>query len=55
MRWRSFPQSDFRLRQQSSYDRRSKTPDDPDGWFANKDHTNNFVRVEENNGARNGC
>lgn len=28
-----FPQPDFRLRQQSSYDRLSKTPDDPDGWF----------------------
>lgn len=32
------PQPDFRLRQQSSYDRLSKTPDDPQGWFANKDH-----------------
>ena len=44
------PQPDFRLRQQSSYDRLSKTRDEPDGWFANKDHTKNFVRVEENNG-----
>jgi hypothetical protein len=45
-----FPETDFRLRQASSYDRLSKTPEDPDGWFANKDHTKNFVRVEENNG-----
>ena len=45
-----FPLPDFRLRQQSSYDRRSKTPDESDGWFANKDHTKNFVRVEQNNG-----
>ena len=45
-----FPLPDFRLRQQSSYDRRSNTPDEPDGWFANKDHTKNFVRVEQNNG-----
>ena len=50
-----FPQPDFRLKQQSSYDRASKTPGDPVGWFANhdfnkneKDH--NFIRVEENNG-----
>lgn len=45
-----FPETHFRLRQASSYDRLSKTPGDPDGWFANKDHTKNFVRVEENNG-----
>ncbi len=47
-----FPQRDFRLRQQSSYDRLSKTPDDPPGWFANKDNTKNFVRVEENGGRK---
>jgi len=47
-----FPQPDFRLRQQSSYDRLSKTPDDPDGWFANKDHTKNFVRIETNDRRR---
>ena len=47
-----FPQSNFRLRQQSSYDRLSKTPDDPEGWFANKDYNNNFVRVETNHGRR---
>jgi len=28
----------FVTRQFSSYDRRSQTPDDPDGWFANDDH-----------------
>ena len=47
-----FPQFNFRLRQQSSYDRRSKTPDDRDGWFANKDHTSQFVRVETKGGRR---
>jgi hypothetical protein len=47
-----FPETDFRLRQQSSYDRLSKTPDDPKGWFANKDNTKNFIRVEENGGRK---
>lgn len=47
-----FPETDFRLRQQSSYDRLSKTPDEPKGWFANKDNTKNFVRVEENGGRK---
>jgi len=47
-----FPQPDFRMRQQSRYDRLSKTPDDPDGWFANTDNTKSFVRVEVNNGRK---
>jgi len=45
-----FPSPDFRLRTASSYDRRSKTPDEPDGWFANRDNTKNFVRIEQKDG-----
>ena len=47
-----YPQPGYRLRQFSSYDRDSKSPDDPKGWFANKDATKNFIRVEENQGRR---
>ena len=47
-RW---PQPTFTERQASSYDRRSKTPDDPDGWFANDDWSH-FIRSEENAGRR---
>ena len=47
-RW---PQPAYRLREFSGYDRASKTPEDPKGWFANKDH-NQFIRVEETNGRR---
>ena len=52
-----YPSSDFRLKQASSYDRKSKTPDDPKGWFANHDRSTsdkqpNFVRTEENNGRK---
>jgi hypothetical protein len=40
----------------SSYDRRSLSPDDPQGWFANEDwasRTNpNYVRVDETSGRR---
>ena len=48
-----FPQSNFRLKQQSSYNRASKTPDEPKGWFNNKDFNpgakdRNFIRIEEN-------
>ena len=32
-----FPQSDYRLKQQSSYNRASVTPEDAEGWFINKD------------------
>ncbi|WP_372845795.1 glycoside hydrolase family 172 protein [Pontiella sp.] len=52
-----YPEPDFRLKQHSSYDRRSTSPDDPKGWFKNKD-TNwketdtNFIRIEENNGRK---
>lgn len=46
-----YPQPAYRLREFSSYDRASKTPDDPKGWFANKD-SGQFIRVEENHGRR---
>jgi hypothetical protein len=53
-----FPETDFRLKQHSSYNRASKTPDEPKGWFANQDYnpkklnTHNFIRIEENNGRK---
>ena len=53
-----FPEQDFRLKQHSSYNRASKTPDDPTGWFNNKDFStkgnpqDTFIRVEENNGRK---
>jgi hypothetical protein len=53
----SFPQKDFRLKQQSSYNRASVSPKDSVGWFTNKDLNNNdkdhnFIRIEENNGQK---
>ncbi|WP_198680022.1 glycoside hydrolase family 172 protein [Aureibaculum luteum] len=52
-----FPQTNFRLKQESSYNRASKTPQDTVGWFINKDYNNketdhNFVRTEEKNGQK---
>jgi hypothetical protein len=52
-----FPEADFRLKQHSSYNRASKTPDDFEAWFNNKDHNTketdqNFIRIEENNGLK---
>ncbi|WP_145421999.1 glycoside hydrolase family 172 protein [Planctomycetes bacterium K23_9] len=52
-----YPQHDFRLKQASSYNRASKTPDDPKGWFDNFDRSTNdthknYVRVEENDGRK---
>lgn len=52
-----YPKTDFRLKQASSYNRASKTPDDPDGWFNNFDRSTsdehlNFVRTEVNNGRK---
>ncbi len=41
-RW---PQPEFTCRQFSSYDRATKTPDDPKGWFANNDQ-NQYIRIE---------
>ncbi|TWU39973.1 hypothetical protein Q31b_32890 [Novipirellula aureliae] len=31
-----YPESDFRLKQPSSYDRRSTSPEDSEGWLRNK-------------------
>jgi hypothetical protein len=53
-----FPATDFRLKQHSSYNRASKTPAEPEGWFTNQDYnpkranTHNFIRIEENNGRK---
>ena len=46
-----FPTSNFRLKQASSYNRASKTPDEPVGWFTNKDNRN-FIRVDEKDGKK---
>lgn len=55
-----YPEHDFRLKQDSSYNRESKTPEPPKmkptGWFANRDfntgpkQTGRFIRTEERNG-----
>ena len=53
-----FPEADFRLKQHSSYNRASKTPDEPKGWFTNMDFNtkgdkrHNYIRIEENNGKK---
>ncbi|MCX5669793.1 MAG: DUF2961 domain-containing protein, partial [Planctomycetota bacterium] len=47
-RW---PDPPYTCRQASSYDRRSKTPGDPAGWFANNDWSQ-FIRSEETKGRR---
>lgn len=52
-----FPEYEFRLKQHSSYNRASKTPEDEEGWFNNIDrNTNdkdrNFIRIEENSGQK---
>lgn len=48
-----FPQAEFRLKQDSSYNRKSTSPADTKGWFLNKDYNSsekdkNFIRIEEN-------
>ncbi|MBU2914125.1 glycoside hydrolase family 172 protein [Reichenbachiella agariperforans] len=50
-----FPQSNFRLKQESSYNRASQSPEDSVGWFINHDYNSsdedhNFIRIEENEG-----
>lgn len=50
-----FPESNFRLKQQSSYNRASTHPEDSAGWFINHDFNandkdRNFIRIEENDG-----
>ncbi len=52
-----FPNVNFLLKQHSSYNRASKTPEDTLGWFNNKDHNTKeidscFIRIEENNGEK---
>ena len=52
-----FPQPSFRLKQQSSHNRASKTPEEPTGWFMNHDYNatekdRNFIRIEENGGRK---
>ncbi|MBU6401396.1 MAG: DUF2961 domain-containing protein [Verrucomicrobia bacterium] len=47
-RW---PKPAFTERHASSFDRRSKTPGDPQGWFANDDWSE-FVRAEDHHGRR---
>lgn len=41
-----FPEPAYTLRQASSYDRRSKTPEDREGWMANSDWSQ-FIRSEK--------
>jgi len=51
-RW---PQPEYTCRQASSYDRRSKTPADPNGWFANTDNMDGLgadLRWETHQGRR---
>ncbi len=47
-----FPELNFRLKQASSYNRASKTPDEPKGWFNNIDRKNQVVRVDEKDGKK---
>ncbi len=52
-----FPDKDFRLKQESSYNRASVSPEDSVGWFINKDfnsneNDSNFIRIEEINGQK---
>ena len=52
-----FPKEDFRLKQESSYNRASKMPKDTVGWFTNKDfntkkESGNFILIEEHNGKK---
>ena len=50
------PRAPFTAHLASSYDRRSTSPSDPDGWFANDDWASqqrpNYVRVEQHSGRR---
>lgn len=52
-----YPGQNFRLKQQSSYNRASTSPGDVEGWFKNHDYNSNendhnFIRIEENNGQK---
>ncbi len=46
-----FFQPDYRLRQQSSYDLKSISPTDPEGWFSNDDGSG-FIRIGTIDGRR---
>jgi hypothetical protein len=53
----SYPEKNFRLKQESSYNRASTSPEDTEGWFTNhdmnpKDTDTNFIRVEEKDGKK---
>lgn len=43
------PEPWYVCKQASSHDRATKTPDDPEGWFANRDY-GQFLRTEQNAG-----
>lgn len=52
-----FPENNFRLKQESSYNRASVNPKDTVGWFINHDFNSNkkdhnFIRIEEKNGQK---
>lgn len=52
-----YPENNFRLKQHSSYNRVSTTPEDEKGWFTNHDFNSkpayhNFIRIEENDGRK---
>nr|WP_040459427.1 glycoside hydrolase family 172 protein [Gayadomonas joobiniege] len=52
-----YPTHDFRLKQESSYNRGSVSPDEPEGWFLNHDFNSNakdanFIRTEINDGRK---
>ncbi|WP_406683268.1 DUF2961 domain-containing protein [Seonamhaeicola sp. MEBiC1930] len=52
-----FPNNNFRLKQESSYNRVSKKPTESKGWFFNHDFNSketdhNFIRIEEKNGQK---
>ena len=43
------PEPDYRIAHSSSYDRRSVSPGDQEGWFANEDKCH-YIRKEKNHG-----
>jgi hypothetical protein len=52
-----YPKTNFRLKQQSSYNRASTNPKDVEDWFINHDYNSkeedhNFIRIEETNGQK---
>jgi len=52
-----YPDKNFRLKQESSYNRASVSPEDSKGWFTNHDYNSsdkdhNFLRIDTINGER---